>query len=212
MDLSEMINALMPFILGIVMLVIIWSMIKQIVGNVGRRPTYGMIPTSVGDRLKKYILKASKSNPHNVKELYLKRTEYSSGGRIGVVKGVLPTKYCTRFIFKNRRLGWMKLMYCPADMHTSLHSNQVQIDAIGLDNAGGFYYPVPHHQDTSEKIFKIFRDALNIDLKRMQIVDMMQLEQEQIYSSIAGSTATDEVISGAPEDMVLERVPEGDAD
>jgi len=212
MDLTEIINALMPFILGIVMLVIIWSMISKMIGNVGKRPTYGMIPTSVGDRLKKYILKASKSNPHNVKELYLKRTEYSSGGRIGVVKGVLPTKYCTRFIFKNRRMGWMKLMYCPTDMHTSLHSNQVQIDAIGLDNAGGFYYPIPHHHNTSEKIFKIFRDALNIDLKRMQIVDMMQLEQEQIYSSIAGSTATDEVISGAPEDMVLERVPEGDAD
>jgi len=212
MDLSEMINIALPFIIGFVMIIIVWGMIKSMIGNIGKRPTYGMVPTTVGERLKKYILKASKSNPHNVKELFLKRTDYSSGGRVGVVKGVLPTKYCTRFIFKNHRLGWMKLMYCPTNMHTSLHSNQVQIDAIGLDNAGGFYYPIPHHENTIKNVFNIFKTALNIDLKRMQIVDMMQLEQEQIYSSIAGPGAAHEVTAGAPEDIILQRIPEGDAD
>ena len=211
MDLNSLINTLMPFIIGIVMIAIIYSMVRSMLGNV-KRPTYGMVPTSVGERLKKYILKASKSNPHNVRELYLKRTEYSSGGRIGVVKGVLPTKYCTRFIFKNKRIGWMKLMYCPTNLHTSLHSNQVQIDAIGLDNAGGFYYPIPAKEENTQNVFKIFRDALNIDLKRMQIVDMMQLEQEQIYSAIAGSQATSDVIADAPEDIVIQQIPEGDAD
>ena len=209
MDINSLMNMLMPIIIGIILLVIIISMVKKMFSGV-KPPTMGIMPSTVGERLKKYILKASKSNPHNVKYISLKRTEYSSGGRIGRIIGVLPTKHCTRFIFKNHRMGWMKLMYCPADMHTSLHSNQVQIDAIGLDNAGGFYYPIPHNGRETQQVFQLFKNALNIDLKRMEIVDMMQLEQQQIYSSIAGPGATEEVIHEAPEDIVRERLPEGE--
>jgi len=189
---------------------IVWMLLKRMFSGI-QIPHYAIRPMSVGERLKKYIVKASKSNPHNVKTLYLKRTEYSSGGKIGRVVGVLPTKYCTRFIFKNRRIGMMKLMYCPTDMHTSLHSNQVTIDAIGLDNAGGFYYPVPNGKSLQD-IFYIFKTALNIDLKRMQIVDMMQLEQEQLYSSIAGRPELEEIVRTSPEEIRLQRTNESEGE
>ena len=210
MDLGELIGILIPVVLAIVVVIIAWMLLKRLFSGI-TIPHYGMRPMSVGERLKKYILKASKSNPHNVKEIYLRRTEYSSGGKVGRIVGVLPTKYCTRFLFKNHRLGWMKLMYCPTDMHTSLHSNQVTLDAIGLDNAGGFYYPIPHLRKTQD-VFNIFKNALNIDLKKMQIVDMMQLEQEQLYSSIAGRPDMEEMTRTSPEEMRLERIPQEEED
>ena len=204
MDIGQLFGILFPIVLAAVVIIIAWTLIKKMMGGF-QPPRYGIRPMSVGERLKKYIVKASKSNPHNVKTICLRTTEYSSGGRIGRVVGVLPTKNCTRFLFKNRRLGWMKLMYCPTDMHTSLHSNQVTINAIGLDNAGGFYYPVPANR-SAQNVFRIFKEALNIDLKRMQIVDMMQLEQEQLYSSIAGSSAQEEIVRTSPEEIRLQRV------
>ena len=80
------------------------------------------------------------------------------------------------------------------------------IDAIGLDNAGGFYYPIPTGEKDNEDVFEIFRNALAIDLKKMEIVDTMQLEQEQIYSSIAGPSQQEEMIQ-QPEEYVMTRVP-----
>ena len=173
MDIGEWMSILIPIVIGIAMILVVWYIVKRMISGVNI-PRYAIRPMSVGERLKKYIVKASKSNPHHVKSIYLRRTEYSSGGKIGRVVGVLPTKHCTRFLFKNTRLGMMKLLYCPVDMHTSLHSNQVTINAIGLDNAGGFYYPIPQDMYTQD-VFKVFKEALNIDLKRMQIIDMMQL-------------------------------------
>lgn len=209
MDISSLLETFMPILIWFIMIIIIIRMVKGLIGSFGaqKQPTMGILPTSVGERLKKYIVKASKSNPTYVKELYLRRTEYNPGGYIGRVVGVLPTKYATRFIFKNHRLGWMKLMYCPTHMHSSIHSRQVIINGVGLDNAGGFYYPLPGSAIENSKAFQIFKNALNIDLKRMQIVDVMQLEQEQTYASISGPSDYDEITSGAPEDIIVEEVP-----
>ena len=100
MDLGGIIGFVMPIIMGVIVIVVAWALIKRF-GSRLSVPQYQYEAENSGERLKKYLLKASKSNPHYVKTLFLKRTEYSSGGRVGKVKGVLPTKYCTRFLYKN---------------------------------------------------------------------------------------------------------------
>lgn len=87
-------------------------------------------------------------------------------------------------------------------MHTSLHSQDVMIAGVGLDNAGGFYYPIPDDEQKNYDVFRIISDAVKIDLKKMQIIDTMQVEYDQVMNAIAGRETTDEFITGAPEEMV----------
>ena len=93
-------------------------------------------------------------------------------------------------------------MYCPTTMHTSLHSSDVMVSGVGLDNAGGFYYPIPDDEQKNFDVFRIISDAVKIDLKKMQIIDTMQVEYDQTMSAIAGKEMTEEFITGAPEEMV----------
>lgn len=212
MDMSGIIEMMMPFIMMGILAIIIVSMIKKLTGNISI-PKYGMSTDNSGERLKKYLLKASKSNPKNVQSIYLRQTDYSPGGKIGRVTGVLPTRFCTRFIFKNSRIGRMKLMYCPTYMHTSLQSKQVMIAGVGLDNAGGFYYPLPYDHQKNHTVFQMIMEAINIDLKRMQVIDGIQLEVEQIMESITGAEEYHkEYTAAAPEDYDIKEVPQSEDD
>jgi hypothetical protein len=188
--------------MGIVMVFIIYIMMKKLFGNLAKR-TPEMPPSTTGDRLKKYLFNARKGNPKIVKQIWMKRSPFNTGGFIGYAVGVLPTRNCTRFIFK--RNWWQQwnyqLMYCPTSMHTSLHSKDLMIAGVGLDNAGGFYYPIPDDKKKNYDVFRVISDAIKIDLKKMQIIDTAQVEYDQVMSAIAGEQVTDEFIEGAPETM-----------
>ncbi len=213
MDISGVIELAMPFIIFFIMIILVVSMFKRLVGNANINiPRFGMKTENVGERLKKYLLKASKSNPKNSQWLYLKQTDYSPGGRIGRISGILPTRYCTRFIFRNSRIGRMKLMYCPTNMHTTLQSKQVMVSGVGLDNAGGFYYPLPYDSEKNHHIFSLVKDAIHIDLKRMQVIDGIQLEIEQIMESITGKDYYDDFTTNAPEEYEIKQVPSTEED
>ena len=204
MGLMETINAVLTWIMGIIMVVIIYVMMKRMFSGMVKRPAE-MPPSSTGDRLKKYLFNARKGNPKIAKQIWMKRSPFNTGGFIGYCVGVLPTRYCTRFIFKrNWWQQWnLQLMYCPTSMHTSLHSKDVMIAGVGLDNAGGFYYPIPDDKKKNYDVFRTVADAIKIDLKKMQIIDTAQVEYDQVMSAIAGAEMTEQFIEGAPEEMRL---------
>jgi len=205
MAMMDILNSLLPYIMGFVMIFVVYIMVRKLVGNFAFKKTPDLPPSSTGDRLKKYLYNSRKGNPKTVKTLQMKRCHYNTGGFVGYCVGVLPTRYCTRFIFK--RNWWQKwnyqLLYCPTDMHTSLHSSNVMIAGVGLDNAGGFYYPIPIDGKSNYEVFKTVSSAIKIDLKKMQIIDTMQVEFDQVMSAIAGKETTEEFITGAPETMVM---------
>jgi hypothetical protein len=203
----DTINSLMPIIMGGIMIFVVYIMVRRMFGGMAKRPEE-MAPSTTGDRLKRYLFNARKGNPKIAKQIWMKRSPFNTGGFIGYCVGVLPTRYCTRFIFK--RNWWQQwnyqLMYCPTSMHTSLHSRDIMIAGVGLDNAGGFYYPIPSDTRKNYEIFKIVANAIKIDLKKMQIIDTSQVEYDQVMSAIAGEQMTTDFIEGAPE-LVRERPP-----
>jgi len=77
------------------------------------------------------------------------------------------------------------------------------IAGVGLDNAGGFYYPIPDDNKKNYDVFRTVADAIKIDLKKMQIIDTAQVEYDQVMSAIAGAEMTEQFIEGAPEEMRL---------
>jgi len=89
-----------------------------------------------------------------------------------------------------------------SDFYAYITSPDVMIGGVGLDNAGGFYYPIPADNTKNYAVFKIVSDAVKIDIKKMQIVDTIQVEYDQVMSAIAGKETSDEFIEMSPEDMV----------
>jgi len=207
MALMDTINAVLPYIMMLVMAVIIYMMLRRFLGQANIHRPQELPPSTTGDRLKKYIFNARKGNPKIVKHISMKRSPFNTGGFIGYCVGVLPTRYCTRFIFKQH--WWqrwnLQLMYCPTTMHTSLHSQDVVIAGVGLDNAGGFYYPIPDNEKKNYEVFKMVSNALKIDLKKMEIIDMMQVSYDQTISAIAGKETAEEFSTGAPEQFMQQQ-------
>lgn len=208
--LNNLLEILMPFIIGLFMILIVWKMIKNATQGVVQRRKVDIQPTSVGDRLKKYLVKSGKANPKTARILKIRRTKYNEGGKVGYVHSAVPTRDCTRFIFKTGIMGFKKVLYCPSSLHSSLHYKEVFIDAVSLENAGGFYYPIPYKGMSNTEAFTIANSAFKIDLKKMQVMDVHQLEIEQIYSSIAGTGAERELTHSAPEDIEYQEVKEDD--
>jgi hypothetical protein len=165
-------------------------------------------PTTTGERLKKYIIRAGKLNPKTVNRIILSRTQWSEGGKIASVAGCLPTKNCTRFILRPRLyFGKKTLFYCPTNMHSSLHNKEVIVHGTGIDSAGGYYYPIPSGQIlTNAEVFEIVSTQFEADLRRMLTMDSLQMELEQTYKGIAGYGREEEFYN-EPEDIVeVERV------
>lgn len=186
--LGDYLGLIIMLIFGYFFIKLALNFIKAFQVNLGPRTrTRELDPTSTGERLKAYIIQAVKFNPKTATKLYLERTNWSEGGRIGNVVGHLTDKDCTAFIIKNRRFTRKKqLLYCPVDMHTSLHQKTVIIRAASLHSAGGYLWPVPKDERDTHSIFKIVADAFVKDLKRMQQMDMSQIEIEQIYEGMTG--------------------------
>jgi len=206
MDFNSIIEVLMPWIIGLIMVLFIVGFVKKIFSGM-RRPKEELNPSNTGERLKKYIYNSSKGNPRIAKTIWMMRSPYSSGGLVGHIVGAMPTRHCTRFLIKNhkfQRWGY-KLLYCPTSMHSSLHAEQIMLNAAGLDNAGGFYYPIPLDGD-NYKTFRLVADAVRIDLKKMEIMDIMQVEYDQTISAIAGEEKTEDFIYDSQEEMEPEYI------
>jgi len=183
MDLGWIMNV----IIIVIVLIFIVKIFKKIVINVPRAARVKEIdPTTTGERLKKYIVKASRLNPKTAKTLKLERTIWSEGGRIGRIAGAMPTKDCTRFIVKRGFFSRKNLFYCPTDMHTSLHNKEVMVNGTSIDTAGGYLYPIPCNGNDNKTIFKIIAEAFEADLRKMLTMDSLQMELEQTYQGIAG--------------------------
>lgn len=215
--LTDYLGLIIMLIFGYFFLKLAMNTIQKVKVNLG--PQYKKVdldPTSTGERLKQYIIQAVKFNPKTANKLYLERTNWSEGGRIGNVIGHLTDKDCTAFIIKNRTFSRKKqLLYCPVDMHTSLHQKTVIIRAASLHSAGGYLWPVPKDDRSTHVVFKIVASAFEKDLKRMQKMDMPQIEIEQIYEGMTGFDR-DETFYDEPSDIderaTLERVTEDDTD
>lgn len=199
--LNDVINFLIPIIVAVVLGVFILKMFLSFIQGIPRRARTDIEPTNIGDRLKKYLVKASQANPHTAKVLKIRRTKYNEGGTVGYITGAVPTRTYTRFIFKTGRFGFKKVLYCPSNIHTSLHYREVFLNAVALENAGGFYYTIPYEGMSNSQAFHIAHTAFLSDLKKMEIMDVHQLELEQVYSGISGIDRERELVEEAPEDI-----------
>lgn len=182
-DIGFIINILIIFLfLGLLV-----KFFKGLTLKIYRKKEYQKIdPTSTGERLKKYLIQAAKMNPKTAKYLYLERTKYAEGGRIGKILGYITDKDVTAFIIKKYFIGTKYLVYVPVDLHTSLHQKNVIIHAVSISSAGGYLWAVPDKEFKAKKVFDLTANAFNRDLKRMMAMDIPQIEIEQIYEGITG--------------------------
>lgn len=200
MDLiGTLINIGIPVAIIIFIALYLLRMMKGITKGVKFGGKKQFDPESVGDRLKKYIILASKVNPRKSKMLKMSRTEYSEGGKIGRIKGVITSGDVTKFVFKRWIIGFSRVMYCPVYMHSALHQREVFVKAIGVENNSGFYFPIPYDKKNLEAYILTF-DAFKRDLKKMERMDTQQIEVEQVQSAMIGTSRTDDIIE-APEEV-----------
>lgn len=181
----------------------IYDFIKPMLGLVPNKRQY--VSRDAGDRLRKYLINASKLNPKKAKYLKIRRTGLNEGGKIGKIKGLIPSRYCTRFIVK-AGLFSKKIIYCPVDMHSSVHSREIVIHAMGLENASGFYYPIPYDGTQKKGVFDLFQKAFNIDMLTMQELDLHQINPTQIEKAIAGERVIERRTRRPPEEPEYEEV------
>jgi len=195
---GTLISILLPIIIIIFCTLYLAKMFKDLTKGLGPKPkTFS--PQNIGDRLKKYIIVASKCNPSKVKVLKLRRTKFNEGGTLGWITGVVVTGDCTKFVFKKMRyIGFRQVLYCPSYMHGNLHSREVFLDAISIENISGFFFPLPYDQTNIEP-YKLSFDAFKKDLKKMERMDTQQVEVEQIISSMIGEYEQEQIITSDDE-------------
>lgn len=200
-----MMDIIVTIIIVVIILIFVLKLFQKVTVNINRPRMRELDPTSTGERLKKYIIKASKLNPRTVNVLLLSRTEWSEGGRIAKVAGCLPTKNCTRFVLKPKSLNPFSkkvLMYCPTNLHSSLHNKEVIVYGVGVESAGGYYYPLPNNSGLSNhETFKIVSSQFEGDLRKMLTMDSLQMELEQTYRGISGYGREEEFYE-EPEEIV----------
>jgi hypothetical protein len=184
----DVLSIILLIVVIVIVLMFVVKIVKKVNVNLGKPTAVEVDPTSIGERMKKYLVKASKVNPKTARLAILSRTTWSEGGKIARIYGCIPTKDCTRFILQTHRFLSKKiLMYCPTDLHSSLHNKEIMIYGVSVDSAGGYYYPIPDKNVMSNKqVFKIVSEAFETDLRRMLTMDSLQMELEQTYKGIAG--------------------------
>ena len=105
---GPLISAIIPVIIVIFCMLYLAKMFRDLTKGLGPKPKK-FSPTSVGERLKKYIIIASKSNPCRCRQLKIRRTKFNEGGIVGFISGVVVTGDCTKFVFKTTRfIGFRK--------------------------------------------------------------------------------------------------------
>ena len=79
---ENILSIVLPAVIAIFCILIIVKMAKTYTGGVKVRKL-SFQPKSVGDRLKKYIILAAKTNPNKSKILKMRRTAFNEGGIVG---------------------------------------------------------------------------------------------------------------------------------
>jgi len=208
--LGEGLSVLLYVMIIAMFVMMIYEMLSPLFGiNLFKKREY--LSRDAGERLKRYLIRAGQTNPKNIKAISLKRTGFNEGGGIGRVVSIIPSKFCTRFIFKTNRLGRKRILYCPIDMHSSLHTREVMIYGLGLEDVSGFYYPIPYKVADKKPVFDMFQKAFNIDMASMQLLDMHQIHPTQIEKAIAGEREAYRRVREAPEDLEKENFDEASA-
>ena len=203
-----MMDIIIQIVIVVIVLIFILKLFHKITINISRPKVNEVDPTSTGERLKKYIIKAGKLNPKTAKTLLLSRTNWSEGGTVARIAGTLPTKNCTRFIIKKGLFGKKLLMYAPTDLHSSLHNKEVILYGVGIESAGGYYYPLPTaNRMSNHEVFRIVSKAFESDLRKMLTMDTLQLELEETYHGIAGTRREDEFLKEHEEIIEYEKEP-----
>lgn len=205
MDLiGPLISMIVPIIIVIFCFLYFTRMIKEIAGPAKRKQ---FSPQNVGDRMKKYIFQAAKANPSKAKVLKLRRTKFNEGGTIGTISGIVTTGDVTRFVFR-KTFGRRQVLYCPTSMHSSLHHREVFIDGISLENLSGFFFPVPY-EGANWNAYTMTNDAFKKDIKRLQRMDIQQIELEETAAAMIGEYGAEDIIRRT-EDLPLEEVDENE--
>jgi len=203
MDLiGPLISIMVPVIIVIFCFLYFTRMIKDIAGPAKRKQ---FSPENVGDRMKKYIFKAAMANPNKSRILKLRRTKFNEGGNIGKICGVVTTGDVTRFVFR-KTFGRRQVLYCPSKMHSSLHHREVFIDGISLENLSGFFFPVPY-EGANWDAYTLGNSAFKKDIKRLQRMDIQQIELEETAAAMIGEYGAEDIIRRT-EDLPLETVDE----
>jgi len=202
------------FIITIIIYVVIAGMIfkflRGITINIYKKKTHKKLdPTSTGERLKTYLIQASKLNPRTAKNLILERTKYNEGGKIGRIVGYITDKDVTTFIINKRRMGRKYVLYIPVDKHTTLHQKNVIARGVSISSAGGYLWIIPTEKQEARETFEIAAKAFERDLKRMMAMDIPQIEVEQIYEGITGYNR-DEAFYGEDEEINDPLIEEGE--
>lgn len=195
---GTLISILLPIIIVIFCMLYLAKMFKDLSKGLGPKQQK-FSPQTIGDRLKKYVIIASKTNPCKSRILKLRRTKYNEGGIVGWITGVVVSGDCTKFVFKRIRwVGFRQILYCPSFLHGNLHSREVFLDAISIENISGFFFPLPYDRKNIGT-YELSFDAFKKDLKKMERMDTQQVEVEQILSSMIGEAGQEEIITSDDE-------------
>lgn len=168
------------------------------------------VPRDAGERLQKYLKMSGKANPRNAKILSLTQTRDTPGRRIGRIKGIIPTPSFTKFIVKFNLFSFQKIIYCPPSKHTSLHAKCVNINAMGLRNISGLYFPIFDNDGGSDPTmhewFKLDSSEVRKDIAEMMEIDLNDYWAHTIGQSIAGRIEKEELkrYEGPKEEVVKE--------
>ena len=204
------VNTIVTIIIYVVIFAMVLKFLRGITINIYKKKEKKKLdPTSTGERLKTYLIQASKLNPRTAKYLLLERTKYNEGGKIGRIVGYITDKDVTTFIIKKRALGKKYLLYIPVDKHTSLHQKNVIASGVSLSSAGGYLWIIPVEKQEARETFETAAKAFERDLKRMMAMDIPQIEVEQIYEGITGYNR-DEAFYGEDEEINDPLIEEGE--
>lgn len=168
------------------------------------------VPRDAGERLQKYLKMSGKVNPRNAKVISLTQTRDTPGKKIGKIMGIIPTPSFTKFIFKPNMFSFKKILYCPPSKHTSLHAKCVNINAMGLRNISGLYFPIFDNDGgsglTMHEWFKLGSSEVRKDIAEMMEIDLYDYWAHTIGQSIAGKIEKEELerFEGPKEEVVKE--------
>ena len=146
-----------------------------------------IIPRDAEERLFKYIVTASRTNPNASKYLYLTRTEFAPGGYVGKIIGKVSEHGFTKFAI--RKFG-KKVIYVPRYLHTSLHLRDVFIDAQDLEYVNGFFFPIPFKLDGRWNSMEEYKDAcireIEKDVSKITTMDLIAFRDQVNKIAISG--------------------------
>ena len=163
-----------------------------------------IIPRDAQERLFKYILTSSKTNPNISKYLYLSPTEHTPGGYIGKILGKVSEHGFTKFAV--RKWG-KKIIYVPRNLHTSLYMKEVYLHGQDLQYINGVFFLIPSELngqwESIEDYFDTCLREIEKDISKITMLDLLTFRDQMNKIAIAG-TKREEAIRKKKELVDLE--------